>query len=400
MLDYHRNLSLLKSDFDNGKRFTLFIGAGINASKSVRLLWKDIVGESCSYAFRRIGDNLNLRLSDTQNLLSILGIEPIDWNDNECIPNKGFISKEIFLNYLQLKEYIDTHFPVEIQVSIIKTLLGDAYIPFLQDYIYNQCNKEIIRKKFEVYRIDNQNEISEKELHTLYVVARMVLLNPQITNIVSYNYDNFLTYAICYLLNNSELFFTQCEIDFLKFRYRLEENESLEDVLPAVDVEQTNTTGKNINWRTIPIYHVHGYIPPKDELQYVDPPSIVLSMDEYCSSLRDETNWRIATQECFIQTSNSLFIGSSLTDLTTKRILGLSENNPNHNIYMLDAYSSVSSDEFNIDRAKQVFRQIRDSYLISLGVKVIDCDKGFEFLYTNIATIKDRKLQNMANEKA
>lgn len=67
---------------------------------------------------------------------------------------------------------------------------------------------------------------------------------------------------------------------------------------------------------------------------------------------------------------------------------------------MLDAYSSVSSDEFNIDRAKQVFRQIRDSYLISLGVKVIDCDKGFEHLYTNIATIKDKKLQEKAHEKA
>lgn len=400
MQDYHRNLTLLKSDFDNGNRFTLFIGAGINASKSVRLLWKDIVRESCSYAFRRIGENLNLRLSDTQNLLSILGIEPIDWNNNEFIPNRGVVSREIFLNYLQLKEYIDTHFPVEIQVSIIKTLLGNAYIPFLQDYIYNQCNKEIIRKKFEVYRLDNQSEESEKELYTLYVVARMVLLNPQITNIVSYNYDNFLTYAICYLLNNSELFFTESEQEFLKFRYRLEDDESLDIVLPAIDVENINTTGKSINWRTLPIYHVHGYIPPKDELQYVDPPSIVLSMDEYCLSLRDETNWKIATQECFIQTSNSLFIGSSLTDLTTKRILGLSENNPNQNIYMLDAYKSVAFDEFNIDRAKQVFRQIRDSYLISLGVKVIDCDKGFEHLYDEIATIKDRKLQKTAHEKA
>lgn len=400
MLDYHRNLSLLKADFDNGNRFTLFIGAGINASKSVRLLWKDLVGESCSYAFRRIGENLNLRLSDTQNLLSILGIEPIDWNNNECIQKNGFISKEIFLSYLQLKEYIDTHFPVEIQVSIIKTLLGDAYIPFLQDYIYNQCNKDIIREKFEVYRLDNHNEESEKELFTLYVVARMVLLNPQITNIVSYNYDNFLTYAICYLLNNYELFFTENEQEFLKYRYRLEEDESLDVVLPAIDVENTNTTGKNIDWRTIPVYHVHGYIPPRDELQYVNPPLIVLSMDEYCSSLGDETNWRIATQECFIQTSSSLFIGSSLTDLTTKRILGLSGNNLSQNIYMLDAYTSVTSNEFNIDRAKQVFRQIRDSYLISLGVKVIDCDKGFEHLYAEIATIKDKKLQREAHEKA
>ena len=82
MLDYHRNLSLLKSDFDKGKRFTLFIGAGINASKGIRLLWKDIVGESCSYAFRRIGENINLRLSDTRNLLSILiyQIRKLSWS--------------------------------------------------------------------------------------------------------------------------------------------------------------------------------------------------------------------------------------------------------------------------------------------------------------------------------
>lgn len=81
MLDYHRNLRLLKSDFDNGKRFTLFIG-GINASKGIRLLWKDIVGESCSYAFRRIGENINLRLSDTRNLLSILidQIRKLSWS--------------------------------------------------------------------------------------------------------------------------------------------------------------------------------------------------------------------------------------------------------------------------------------------------------------------------------
>lgn len=66
---------------------------------------------------------------------------------------------------------------------------------------------------------------------------------------------------------------------------------------------------------------------------------------------------------------------------------------------MLDAYTSVTSDEFNIDRARQVFRQIRDSYLISLGVKVIDCDKGFEHLYARIATIKDKNLQKKAHEK-
>lgn len=393
MIDYLQNLKSLKSDFADGKRFTLFIGAGINASKGIHLLWKDIIEEACCYAFRRIGENLNIRSSDTRNLLAFLGVEPIEWHNNSCLPKTDTIPREVFLNYIQLKEYIATHFPVEIQVSIIKTLLGDAYIPFLQDYIYSQCDKRKIRKAFRRYRIDYEHDLeSERELYTLYVVARMILLNPQIENIVSYNYDNFLSYAVCYLLENAELFFTQQEQKFLKNRYRLSEEESLNTVLPIIDIEYSGISDKKINWRTIPIFHVHGYIPCKDELQYIEAPSIILSMDEYCSLIRDNSNWRILTQESLILTSNSLFIGSSLTDLSTKRILSLAANSMSHNTYMLDAYNSVTEEIFNIDRAKHVFRQIRDGYLTSLGVRVIDSDKGFEQLFSDIATIKDQQL--------
>lgn len=387
-MDYLYNLKALKKAFSNGENFTLFVGAGLNASKSVHLLWNELISEACCHAFRRIGYSLNLKGSDTNHLLSFLGINPIDWDKNPIFRDVNHISHQDVLDYIDLKEYITTHFPIEIQVSIIKTLLGDAYIPFLQDYLYSQCNKKIIRKYFEAYKLVNINNPNQnKELYTLYVVARMVLLNPEIQNIVSYNYDNFLSYAICYLLKRHDEFFTREEVDFLKTRYRLGGNQLLDSILPAKDIGRKEEIEIKSDWRTIPIYHVHGYIPSKDELQYEDSPNIVLSMDEYCSTLREKSTWRIVTQENFILTSNSLFIGSSLTDLTTKRILNLHEHNRTHKVFMLDAYKSTDNDTFNKERARQIFREIRDSYLTSLDVHVIDCENGFEYLFDEIFKI-------------
>lgn len=387
-MDYLYNLKALKREFKSGDRFTLFVGAGLNASKSVHLLWNDLISEACCHAFRRIGYSLNLKSTDTNHILSFLGVKGIDWENNPFFKDNNNITHQEVSDYIELKEYITTHFPIEIQVSIVKTLLGDAYIPFLQDYLYSQCNKKIIRKYFDTYKLENRNKPNTgKELYTLYVVARMILLNPGIQNIVSYNYDNFLSYAICYLLKNNKEFFTKEEITFLRTRYRLKEEQPLDSFLAAKDIGHERDLGTKPDWRTIPIYHVHGYIPSKDEFQYDESPNIVLSMDEYCATLRESSTWRIVTQENFILTTNCLFVGSSLTDLTTKRILNLHERNKSHKVFMLDAYKKTTTDNFNKDKARQIFRDIRDNYLMSLGVQVIDCERGFEYLFDEINKI-------------
>lgn len=384
----NENIISLRQDFASGRRFTLFAGAGINASKQVNLLWNELIKEACEYSFRLIGNNLNLTKEDIDLMMSVLGIR--DWKipQSQLVENES-VKREFLYRIMELKDYASTHFPVEIQVSIIKSLLGDFYIPFLQDYLYKECNRDIIIKFFETYKLKNKNLDLPKELYTLFVVARMILLNPQIESVITYNYDNFLSVAICYLLKNAKDFFSAEEIEFLRLRYRVSKL-NFEGICPAVDVGDKFKVDQYKDWRAVPIYHVHGYIPAPYQFQNIEDSSIILSMDEYCSEITDNSSWRINVQEKAIQTTHCLFVGLSLTDLTTKRLMHLAEHHGhNHNFYVLDAHGDISSESDELRQLRNVMRKIKNGYLTSLGMSVIDCDKGFQYLFTEIAKIRD-----------
>ncbi len=397
-MDYSQNLYKLKRDFYSGRRFTLFVGAGINASKSVHLLWNELIKKACEYSFTIIGSKLNLNTNSLNFLMSLLGIkEPIS-NTTQFTDN-GDIKREAFNEIVKLKDFANCHFPIEVQVSIIKTLLGDFYIPFIQDYLYEQCNEVKIRKFFEAYKLHNIDKDIPKELHSLYVVARLILLNPQIETVISYNYDNFLSAAIKHLLNNAKDFFTEEEIEFLRLRYRLSKP-IFDKVCPAVDVGDKFNVDQYKDWRAVPIFHVHGYIPAPNQLQNIEDSSIILSMDEYCCSLSEKSSWQINVQEKSIQTNHCLFIGSSLTDLTTKRLLHIAHTQGhNHNYYVLDAQSHDDKESNEWSQTKSVMRKLKNSYLTSLGLKVIDCETGFYDLFTVVSTIRDKYFQDIENEK-
>lgn len=393
MIDYRQNLRLMRADFENGKRFTLFLGAGINASENVQLLWNQLISEACEHSFRMIGNNLNLKSSDVNLLLSVFGIKDIVVPQNQVSEDGKTVSRYFFNEILKLRSYASIHFPVEIQVSIIKTLLGDFYIPFLQNYLYGQCNATKIRDYFEVYKLANRDIHESKELYTLYVLARMILLNPQIESVITYNYDNFLSYAMSYLLGKANEFFTADEIRFLRLRYRLEENEHLCDVCPAVDVGDKFRVDQIKDWRSVPVFHVHGYIPAMNQLQNIEESSIVLSMDEYCTNWNDVYSWQITVQEKAIHTSNCMFVGSSLTDLTTKRLLNLASTRKKlHNYYVLDAHDKEFGVLDDLGKMRKVMRDIKNNYLTSLGLNVIDCDCGFQTLFDEISEICDKKI--------
>lgn len=386
-MSFDYNLDLLKRDFEQRKHFTLFVGAGLNADKEIKLLWNDLIKEACEFCFRTIGNEINLDYTDINRLLSILDIidiNPEDWIETatDSHPSELYIQ-----NLLSAKNYANTHFPVEIQVSIMKTLLGNSYLPFLQDYLYNQCNKDIIKRFFSIYRLSNDFRDSSKKLYTLYFIARMIILNPQIQSVITYNFDNFLTFAINYLLNNASDFFSDKELTCILTRYNVKNLSELNDVVAAVDVCEYNQSQIKRDYKTIPIYHVHGYIPSPDELQNIDESSIILSMDEFCSTLTDLNSWKLSVQESAILTSNCIFIGDSLTDLSTKRILNIhKKNNTGNHIYMLSAHNQIDESN-NSSKVRDALRKIRNTYLTTLGVKVIDSNKGFENLFSEIAKI-------------
>lgn len=395
MIDYRENLNKLKEDFANGRKFTLFIGAGVNSGKDVHLLWNELVKEACEYSFRRIGQNMGLNLYETDSMMSLLGIIPTDYERllPDSMERKRAI--EAIGDFCRSKDFVVGHFPVEIQVSIIKTLLGDSYIPFLQDYLYSQCNQDRIGLFFKDYELENIGLKKHDNLYSLYVVARLILLNPQVESVITYNYDNFLSYAICYLLHHFNLFFTKDEIDFLGNRFlgngkvsgEKVDIDKLKYVTPAVDIGNENTIIDDIPNEAIRIYHVHGYIPSLEERQLSRNISIVLSIDEYFDLINDSTSWNYATQLNSIMNTDCLFIGSSLTDLSAKRMLNMALSQPlKTNRYVLDAFIPNDKD-FKKRTSLEVLREVKDIYLETLGLKVIDCDEGFYKLFSELTTI-------------
>lgn len=407
-MDYKQNFKLLRRDFDEGREFTLFVGAGINASKNVKLLWNDLVKKACEVSFRQIARSLELSSQDTALLLSILGIKDTRINKIpkidaicekfETTTDKSQLDtlvselRDIISNYIGLKDYVAIHFPVEIQVSIIKTLLGDSYIPFIQDNLYSQCNREVIKNEFKSYQITNPAKTyTPNGLFSLFIIARMVLLNPQIKSIITYNYDNFLTFAVCHLLHHCDKFFKPEEIEFLRLRYGVEDDSQLRKIIPAKDIYNADMyIHRKEQWSTTPIYHVHGFIPPFEDLQYENAPDIILSSDEYMSSIGDSTSWNLSAQLNSILTTDTLFIGSSITDLSTKRMINIAaEQGIKRHRYVLDAY-----DKNKYPNEKIILRKIKNSYLETLGVRVIDCQDDFGNLFLELSTIKDKHLKS------
>lgn len=65
----------------------------------------------------------------------------------------------------------------------------------------------------------------------------------------------------------------------------------------------------------LPIYHIHGYLPPFNEPFLSDGNEIVLSMEEYYDNVRNVYSWQTATQLHFLCHFTCMFVGISLSDI-------------------------------------------------------------------------------------
>lgn len=243
--------------------------------------------------------------------------------------------------------------------------MADHYIPSLQKHLYNECNYNLIKqsflsladrknikKKSVAYKgkceptennepTENENNSNKKEYYTLFTVARMILLNPQIESVITYNFDNFLRQAVNILAKSPESYFSDDEIMYLKERYRLIGNEHVElsDRIKVQDIHDNdfNSPG-NISIDTFPIYHIHGYIPDPNEEEIADTPDIVMALEEFVEQQTAGLSWQDAVQVKAFRDSNILFIGCSMTDLTMKRMINYAHScGYNNKIFILDA---------------------------------------------------------------
>lgn len=392
---FKSQIKKLKESFKNGEKFVLFVGAGQNAGANVHLLWSDLIREVSKISFSNIFHEFNAASEDIRAIMEAMGIKKKEQDDKNGTANILEFDPEY-----ELAKFINTHFPVEVQVSMIKDLLKGQYIPELQKQIYDECNYSIIKESFsEIYAGknrgpanfihrsgDNQNE--GKEFYTLYIISRMILLNPQIESVITYNFDNFIRQAIKVLLKYKEDFFSEKELAFLQQRYSLfvKNGGIFHNEIKVIDVHDNEY---NSAWKipvgSFPVYHVHGYIPDPREEEIVDSPNIVMALEEFVEQQTDGLSWQDAVQVKAFRDANIIFIGCSMTDLTMKRMLNFAHSSGYHNnIYILDAFSGPkkddSQDKIDFLRRKDLLNKLRRRYFESLGATFINCPFGFKVL--------------------
>lgn len=184
------------------------------------------------------------------------------------------------------------------------------------DLIHAQLYKDLLPKDKYYNRIYQSlygefNSSKLKEATTLYELASLLkryLYNRNI-KVLTYNYDNYFEQYL-------DKYF-----GYIKY-----------------NVFYTESCFLN---NSVPIYHIHGYLPFGKEINKKYEESIKLTEDDYNFLYNSPYSWQIETQLEAFRKNNCLFVGCSLTDPNIRRLLKLSiDSNKRH-------YAIMSIDKMN-----------------------------------------------------
>ena len=123
--------------------------------------------------------------------------------------------------------------------------------------------------------------------------------------------------------------------------------------------------GQTHGIEALPIYHVHGYLPNKTD---IEEPNLVFSEESYHSQFIDPYSWSNLIQLNTFSTNVCLFVGLSLSDPNLRRLLDISwrrNQRCKHYIIMKKTPQKSRTDEI----ATMLFEQDANS----LGLNVIWC---------------------------
>lgn len=301
-----KNLHDLIKDIKQGKQTVLFLGTGADYSYDKRMLWNDVMHEF------------------VQNSVPLLNMSPSD-------------IKEL-RDTLDPCSRIERHptdsaseFSTESKVSVIKRLLGNDYVPLLQNIIYSQATKEDMEKGCNQYLMQGANS-GNTTFYSLFAIAEFILKHDNIRAVVSYNFDNLLTQAIRLLQQHPEHFGNGkcCQ------RLNCESFRPTDIYSGWADEPFTNAV--------FPIYHPHGYIQPPEELIPNKRNQVVMSMEEFYDSAKAVYSWQHATQIHFLTHYMCIYIGASLTDMNMQRLLSFADiEHNNESIYYLMRVNNAQS---------------------------------------------------------
>lgn len=310
---YNYQFECLEKDFNTGHPMILYLGTGVNAAPDVDMKWAALL----------------------KYLKKATGIEDDEMGLLNGLPN-------------------------ETLASVLKHRLGASYIPIIQDFLYSQCNRDILTNAYKEYELfkSGARKLWEVPFYSLFVLAELIVKRRKnIEAVVTQNYDNFLSEAI-------DLVQSQSKETTNKIR--------------AIEVFDGMERWHDCN-NTIRIYHIHGYIPPLHEVMpNPDDNHVVLSQDETFDMQRNVYTWQTTTQLHFFAHYTCLIMGLSLTDMSTLRMISFS----NHDRKTEKLYYLTASG--NRKHAKYEGDALLNSYYEHIGLNVIKNPLGYYSLYKEL----------------
>ena len=367
---YNDNFDSLINDFNNDKSMALFLGAGINISKGNGLDWNNLLDSLFKEALTFLSIEKNIKgqaLYDIQNIFK----------------DKGEEIQEIRAKipyWTDLHRLAKNEFTALMKASIIKEIMGRNYISSIQTFLYSQCNRIVLEEAFNRYYSTENREPGE--YYTLFQIARLIMLYPNIRAVITYNFDNFLSEAIQILDQNRDKFFTPEEKRICRKKIEVKE----------ISSASLNT---DLNTFTLPVYHIHGYIAPPNELIVNNENDIVLSMDEFYENVNDVFSWQTTTQIHFLSHFTCIFAGSSLSDITGQRMIyNAHMQNSLRKIYYLSAASTGGFDNPHYKESYLKLQNIKNSFFASYGLSPCFEEEGYDVLYKRFNEIIDELIKN------
>ena len=332
---------LFKKDIEGKKQTVLFIGAGVNFTPNQNLLWGDLLNYLMEHATGKLK-----ALPEERKIIT------------EALMDER--SKHETKDRLKLRLAANQTFSSEVKASIIKQLLGNLYIPLLQDFLYGWNVRSELQKGCDNYVSGKDSK--DTPFYGLFSIADFILSHDSVKVVVTYNYDDYLSSAINLLKDNAD------------YKPRISH-----PIIP-LDI-YSGWKDKPFKNDCFMIYHIHGMIHPGDGIVPHRSNQVVLSLEEYYDMARDTYSWHSATQIFYLTHFTCAFIGASLSDMTMQRVLHYANlKQSGENVYYLTAKtSSTESDE--------VLQKLKNSYLELLGMKVIYDTKGYENLYKQMNNI-------------
>lgn len=341
-MSLHKNLdSLSESNYNSFlnsldyKPLILFLGAGVNGGYTNSFSWNSLLEKILKFAM----------------------------NNYEIQTNISHELRKDIEDIIKDSQDINTYH----KASIIKTLLGDQYQSVIQNALYDIYYRDLAKNKIHEYRNGNISYMS--------AIADLCCRYSKCIAAVTYNYDDFL----------------RATIEAGKEYYK-ENNRSNE--LTLFGAFNAINAGVKKDNADFPIYHVHGYIPPPDEIVSSKKSNIVLSYDEYFQNMLRPGSWQTTTQIHFLSNYTCLFLGASLNDWNMLRLISTAQEYTNET----DIYTLSMGSPKNEENKNRHIEYLKRTTLEGIGVKTIyyDADKKYDYksLYDFFKKYITQKLVN------